>query len=224
MAQVIDSNLISQLGLNDNTAKRKPSDKLGQSDFLKLMTTQLRNQDPMQPMDNGAFLGQIAQFSQVSGIQDMQTSVKQLVDTLSSNQAMQASALIGKTVVAPAESVFYSGNQAVQGAVEINAAADNVAVGIFDQSGQLIRRLDLGPQNSGSVSFSWDGATTDGSSVPAGIYQIKAESIVGGKAEAANTLVAEAVASVTLAAAGQPMAITLAGGSTVAMSDIKQIM
>src|SRR3569832_2993970 len=93
------------------------SDKLGQSDFLKLMTSQLRNQDPMQPMDIGAFLGQIAQFSQVSGIQDMQASVKQLVDTLSSNQAMQASSQVGKTVVAPAESDSYTGKHAVQGAV-----------------------------------------------------------------------------------------------------------
>src|SRR3569623_979783 len=142
MAQAIDSNLISQLGLSDSTTKRKPSDKLGQSDFLKLMTTQLRNQDPMQPMDNGAFLGQIAQFSQVSGIQDMQASVKQLVDTLSSNQAMQASSLVGKTVVAPASAVLYSGKSALQAGVELPTAADNVTVGINDQSGQLVRKLE----------------------------------------------------------------------------------
>src|SRR3569623_1684694 len=183
MAQAIDSNLISQLGLSDSTTKRKPSDKLGQSDFLKLMTTQLRNQD-----------------------------------------AMQASSQVGKTVVAPAESVSYTGKHAVQGAVQLDAAADNVALGIFDQSGQLIRKIDLGPQRSGAVPFSWDGLAGDGSVVPAGIYQLKAESVVAGKASAANTLVAEPVAAVTLATAGQPMAITLAGGSTVAMSDIKQIM
>src|SRR3569832_1403807 len=224
MAQAIASNLISQLGLSDSTTKRKPSDKLGQSDFMKLMPTQLRNQDPMQPMDNGAFLGQIAQSSQVSGIQDMQASVKQLVDTLTSNQAKQASSLVGKPVVAPAESVSYTGKHAVQGAVQHDAAADNVARGIFDESGQLIRKIDLGPQRSGAVPFCWDGLAGDGSVVPAGIYQLKAESVVAGKASAANTLVAEPVAAVTLATAGQPMAITLAGGSTVAMSDIKQIM
>src|SRR3569832_1390840 len=117
MAQAIDRNLISQLGLSDSTTKRKPSDKLGQSDFLKLMTTQMRNQDPMQPMDNGAFLGQIAQLSQVSGIQDMQASVKQLVDTLSSNQAMQASSLVGGAGGAPAGGGAGAGGRAGQGAV-----------------------------------------------------------------------------------------------------------
>src|SRR3569833_4236598 len=125
MAQAIDSNLISQLGLSDSTTKRKPSEKLGQSDFLILMTTQLRIQDPLQPMDNGAFLGHIAQFSQVSGIQDMQASEKQKEDTLSSNQAMQASSLVGKTEVAPAESDSYTGKHAVQGAEKLDAAAAN---------------------------------------------------------------------------------------------------
>lgn len=224
MAQAIDNALISQLGLNSNITARQPSNKLGQTDFLKLMTTQLQNQNPMQPMDNGAFLGQIAQFSQVSGIQDMQTSMKQLVDTLTSNQAMQASSLIGKTVLAPADNLSYTGKQAVRGAVTLDSAANNVSVGIFDQAGQLIRKIDLGPQKSGTVPFRWDGLANNGAAAPAGIYQIKAESIVSGKASAANTMVAEPVAAVTLASAGQAASITLAGGSTVSMGDIKQIM
>lgn len=224
MANTIDNALVNQLGLSGSEDKRKPSDKLGQDEFLKLMTTQLKNQDPMNPMDNGAFLAQIAQFAQVSGIQDMQTSVKQLVDTLSSNQATQASALIGKTVVAPADSAYYNGKQPVEGAVELTGNADNVVVGIFDQSGQLVRKMELGRQESGVIAMTWDGLAADGSAVPAGAYSLKAESIVAGKAVAVNTWVAEPVASVTLAAAGKPMSITLAGGSSVGMNDIKQIM
>ena len=224
MATAIDSNLVNQLGLNNSETARKPSGKLGQDEFLKLMTTQLQNQDPMQPMDNGAFLGQIAQFAQVTGIQDMQTSVKQLVDTLSSNQAMQASSLVGKTVVAPAKSAQYAGERPVQGGVELSNSADNVVVGILDAGGQLIRKIELGSQESGTVPFAWDGLKNDGSAAPAGIYSLRAESIIGGKATAVNTLVAEPVAAVTLATTGKPMAITLAGGSTVGMSDIKQIM
>lgn len=220
----IDTSLISQLGLDSNQTARQASNKLGQDAFMKLMTTQLKNQDPMEPMDNGAFLGQIAQFSQVSGIQDMQASMKSLVDTLTSNQAMQASALVGKTVVAPASSVLYSGKNALQAGVDLPTAADNVTVGIFDQSGQLVRKIELGRQQSGMVGFTWDGLANDGSALPAGVYQLKAESTVDGKAAAVSTLVAEPIAAVTLAAAGKPLSITLAGGSNVGMGDIKQIM
>src|SRR3569832_812630 len=100
MAQAIDSNLISQLGLSDSTTKRKPRDKLGQGEFLKLMTPQLRNQEPKKPMDNGAVLGLISQFSHVCVIQDLHASEKQLLDTRSSIHAMQSSSLVCKTVVA----------------------------------------------------------------------------------------------------------------------------
>src|SRR3569623_1840571 len=128
----IDTSLISQLGLDSNQTARQASNKLGQDAFLKLMTTQLKNQDPMEPMDNGAFLGKIAQKSKVRGIQDMQASMKSLVDSLTSNQAMQAAALGGNTGVAPASSVLYSGNDALQAGVVLPTAADNVTVGIFD--------------------------------------------------------------------------------------------
>src|SRR3569623_1347197 len=103
----IDTSLISQLGLDSNQTARQASNKLGQDAFLKMMTTQLKKQDPMEPMDNGAFLGQNAQFSQVSGIQEMQASMKSLVVSLTSILAMQASALVGITLVAPASSVLY---------------------------------------------------------------------------------------------------------------------
>ncbi|MEK7322162.1 MAG: flagellar hook assembly protein FlgD [Pseudomonadota bacterium] len=220
----IDSSLIDQLGLGGNQSSRKPSNKLGQEDFLKLMTTQLKNQDPTKPMDNSAFLGQIAQFSSVTGIQEMQASVKQLVETLSSNQTMQAASLVGKTVVASADSALYDGEHAIQGGVELTTAADNVVVGIFDQSGQLVKKLELGAQGSGTVSFNWDGLATDGSALPAGAYRLKAESIVDGKATAVSTLVAEPIVAVNMASGGKSLSLTLAGGSDINMSDVKQIM
>lgn len=220
----IDSGLIDQLGLGGNQSARKPSNKLGQEDFLKLMTTQLKNQDPTKPMDNSAFLGQIAQFSSVTGIQEMQASVKQLVETLSSNQTMQAASLVGKTVVASADSMLYDGENGVQGGVELTDAADNVVIGIYDQSGQLVRKMELGSQRSGTVPFTWDGIMTNGEAAPAGAYQLRAESIVDGKAVAIDTLVAEPIAAVNMASGGKALSLTLAGGSNISMSDVKQIM
>ncbi len=220
----IDRGLIDQLGLGGNQSARKPSNKLGQEDFLKLMTTQLKNQDPTKPMDNGAFLAQIAQFSSVSGIQEMQASVKQLVETLSSNQTMQAASLVGKTVVASADSMFYDGEHGVQGGVELTNAADNVVVGIYDQSGQLVRKMELGFQRSGTLPFTWDGLMTNGAAAPPGAYRLRAESIVDGKAVAIDTLVAEPIAAVNMASGGKALSLTLAGGSNISMSDVKQIM
>lgn len=224
MATAIDNNVINQLGLSERTATRKPNDKLGQEEFLKLMTTQINNQDPMKPMENGEFLGQIAQFASVSGIQEMQASLKNLVDSLSSNQAMQASALVGKTVVVPASQAYYDGARPLRGGVEIDGAADNVIVGIFDQSGQLVSKLELGPQASGTVDFEWDGRADDGSALPAGTYQLKAESVTAGNAVALTTLVADGVEAVSMAGAGKPMSLTLTGGASVGMSDIIKIM
>lgn len=223
MSETVDVGLMNQLGF-ERTSTRKASDKLGQEDFLKLMTTQLRNQDPMKPMESGDFLGQIAQFASVTGIQDMQSSVKQLVESLTSNQTMQAASLVGRSVVAPSDSAVFSGQSALQGGVQLDAAAERVTVDIMDQSGQLIRKLNLGPQKEGIVPFAWDGQADDGSAMPAGVYRFKAEALSNGQAAALTTLVAEPVRSVTLGTAGQSPSITLDGGATVKMNDIKQIM
>ena len=226
----INTDLMNQLGLTKGAAvnsasstNSKISGKLNQSDFLKLMTTQLNNQDPTQPADSSQMLAQMAQLSTVSGIQDMQTSLKQLVNTMMASQTTQAAALVGHQVVAPGSTATLSSN-GLSGAVDLTQDTNQLAVGIYDSAGQLVKQMDLGAQSKGTVPFSWDGIMDNGTAAPNGLYQIKAMANANGSAEAMGTYVASKVDSVTVDSASQNITLNTSGGDAIKISDIKQLM
>jgi len=221
---------MNQLGLTKGAAvnsasstNSKISGQLNQSDFLKLMTTQLNNQDPTQPTDSSQMLAQMAQLSTVSGIQDMQSSLKQLVSTMLASQTTQAAALVGHQVVAPGSTATLSAN-GLSGAVDVTQDTNQLALGIYDSAGQLVKQIDLGAQTQGTVPFAWDGIMDNGTAAPNGFYQIKAVANVSGTAEAMNTYVASTVNSVTVDAATQNITLNTSGGDAIKISDIKQLM
>ncbi|HED33368.1 MAG TPA: flagellar hook assembly protein FlgD, partial [Gammaproteobacteria bacterium] len=131
--------------------------ELGQNDFLKLMTTQLSNQDPLEPMDNGEFMGQIAQFGAVDGINNLLASFNDLAANLQSSQALQASNIIGREVLVNHDQGYLPQGGVLQGAVELDSSSSNVAVNIYDATGEVLGRVDLGAQPAGLVQFNWDG-------------------------------------------------------------------
>ena len=222
--------LMNQLGLSTQTASAsnnitagKISGQLGQSDFLKLMTTELNNQDPTQPTDSSQMLAQMAQLSTVSGIQDMQSSLKQLVNTMMASQTTQAAALVGHQVVAPGTSAMLTAS-GLRGAIDVTQASNKVAVGIYDSAGQLVKQINLGAQDKGTVPFAWDGVKDDGTQAPSGLYQIKALASINGSPQAMNTLVASTIESVTVDAASQRITLNTSSGDAVKITDIKQYM
>lgn len=226
----INLDLMSQLGLATQTAgvsnsptSGKISGQLGQSDFLKLMTTQLNNQDPTQPTDSSQMLAQMAQLSTVSGIQDMQSSLKQLVDTMMASQATQAASLVGHQVIAPGTSASLSDN-GLRGAIDLTQATDKLAVGIYDKAGQLVKRVDLGAQSQGTIPFYWDGIKDDGGNAEHGSYQIKAIANINGAPQAMSSYVASTVDSVTVDASTQRITLNTSSGDAVKITDIKQLM
>ncbi len=223
MTSIQDTALLEELGLSRSLQDNSRTTELGQEDFLKLMTTQLRNQDPFEPMENGAFMGQLAQFGTVSGIEDLRTELQNLAGSLVSNQAMQAAAMLGRAVLVPTSQGVLTADGTISGAVELPNAVSSMNVSIYDQSGQLIRDIALGSQSPGMVTFSWDGLATDGSAVPPGTYEIRAEAISGGVNEAFEVLLADQVQSVSLPSGGRPLTLELAGLGTVDFSLIKQI-
>ncbi len=227
MANNIDASILSKLGISSaSTAQAVESskDKLGQKDFLKLMVAQLKNQDPLKPMENGDFLGQMAQFSSVTGLQDLQASFNQLAGVMQSNQALQASALVGRTALVPGNAAVLSAGQTVSGAVDLPASTSDVALAVTDQSGKVIRLMSMGPQASGLASFQWNGKTDAGELAPAGRYKIVANAMLDGKVQAVDTLVAARVESVTLGRGGQESTLNLAGLGSLEMSKVRQIM
>jgi len=179
----VDFNSLQNLGLaqQDQVKSTSKEGDLGQGDFLKLMVTQLNNQDPMEPMDNGAFLGQIAQFSTVTGLEDLQTSFADFASSLSSDQALQASSLIGRSVYAPLSEGVLSEVGTIDGELTLPVSSGDVSVKISDASGQLIRTISLGTQAAGPVPFSWDGKMESGQRAPAGSYAIDAQARIDGQ-------------------------------------------
>jgi flagellar basal-body rod modification protein FlgD len=210
--------------LQDLTAKASEKGKaLGQEDFLKLMTTQLQNQDPMKPMENGDFLAQIAQFSTVQGIGDLNDNFSALSASLVSNQALQATNLVGHQVLAPTGVAALKAGGSIRGSVDLPAASGDVVVNVRDQSGQIVRRLELGSQAAGAVDFQWDGLKNDGTFAAPGTYFLSAEASVNGQFEAVDTLLASDVRSVTLSNSGG-LLLDLDGVGALDFSEVRQIL
>ena len=197
--------------------------ELGQEDFLTLMITQFQNQDPFEPMDNGEFLGQLAQFSTVSGIDSLNTGFTDLASAVQGEQALQAASLVGRSVLAVSDTGYLSDSGALDGAVDLGAAAGNVQVDIMDASGQLVRTLDLGSHTAGTVSFSWDGVAADGDRAAAGNYYLNARVVRGAEVESVPTMIEANIDSVTLGRVGEGLTLNLAGGQVLSLSQIHQI-
>jgi flagellar basal-body rod modification protein FlgD len=221
MNTIDDSGVYQALGLSPTAAPKK--DSLGQDEYLKLMVTQLQNQDPFKPMESGDFLGQIAQFGTVSGISDLQKSFSEFSASLYSNQALQASGLVGRTVLAPSGSGDLPPGGVLSGAVDLPASSNAVTVNVYTQNGELVRRIPLGPQASGLAQFQWDGLAQDGTAMPAGKYLISAEAAIDGSNRAVDTLVSASVQSVSLGGA-KGLLLNLAGAGTLDFASVRQIM
>lgn len=201
----------------------KQKQTLGQDDFLALMVAQLKNQDPFKPMDNGEFLGQMAQFSTVSGIQKLQDSFSTLATSLTSNQALQAASLVGRGAMVNASTLALEDGSEAYGAIEVPAGAADVTLEVRDASGATVRRVNLGSQPAGIDSFQWDGTDESGNRVAAGAYTIQATATIGGKTQSLNTLVAERIDSVTLDGANG-LVLNLAHLGPTAFTSIRQFL
>ena len=197
--------------------------ELGQDDFLTLMITQFRNQDPFEPMDNGDFLGQLAQFSTVNGIDSLNSSFSGLSGALRDEQALQAANLVGRKVLAVNDTGYFGGGSPMNVAVELGSAASNVQLEITDVNGQLVRRIDVGEQAPGTVRIEWDGRNQDGELMAAGDYKVVARVIRGISYESVPTLIESSIESVTLGHFGGGMTLNTTGGGTLALAQVYQI-
>jgi flagellar basal-body rod modification protein FlgD len=208
--------------LEESPEAKDPS-KLGQSEFLELMTTQLSNQDPFKPMENGEFMGQIAQFGTVNGVNELLTSFQDMASNLQSSQALQASNLIGRQVLVNHNQGHLPAEGNMLGAVELSSSSSDVAVNVFDASGELLGREELGAQPAGLLQFNWDGTTLSGQRAPSGRYRIEVEANYGGNTEALTPQVVDQVRSLTLGGAGQQMQVELQNLGTVSFNQVNQI-
>lgn len=214
-------NPYSNLGLALNTSTDSKRTELGQDAFLKLMTAQMQHQDPFKPMESGEFLGQIAQFSTVSGIQGMQTSLAGLSAALTSNQTLQAASLVGHGVMVEGKEAYLFAEGGIAGSAELEASGA-LSVEITDASGQVVRQMDLGAKPVGDASFTWDGLDDDGNRVEEGSYGVTAKVMNDAGTKAVTTQLMGMVSSVSLGSAG--LSLNLYGMDPVALSAVREIL
>lgn len=225
MAEIDNTSIYTQLGLNktESTTTQK-NDELGQSDFLELMTAQLQFQDPLNPMENGDFLAQMAQFGTVSGITDLNTAFSDMTTALQSSQALQASTMVGRDVLVPGTEATLQETGDVSMAVDLDESATQVIISVTDEQGQLVHRIDLGDQQAGFLDITWNGTGSDGERLAAGQYTFTAEIHQGDTVTTGEMLVQAKVESVTLGQSGDDLTLTVSGIGDIGMSDIRKIM
>ena len=218
------NNAFSQFAAPVGAEANKKTGELGQDDFMRLMVTQLENQDPTKPMDNFEFLSQIAQFGMVSGIQESQQSLTTMIESLLANRTLQASSLVGKNVVADSNLGSFVEGGKLGGVVELPSEASGVEVRIFEPSGQLVHTLQLGPTSAGRLSFDWDGLGADGEPIEEGVYVLEAQAVLDGVAQGVPVLAASTVTSVSVGVGGADATLNLQGGARVAISDVVEFL
>ena len=174
----------------------------GEQRFLKLLVTQLNNQDPLNPLDNAQLTSQLAQMSTVSGIEKLNTALQSLIAQSGAGQVLQAASLIGRDVLVPGNQFVLEAGEPVAFAIEPASAADSVTVDIVDSKGRVVRQLDAGALPQGLHQLSWDGLGADGQAVPAGSYGFRVNASQGGVPVAGMPLVFERVQSVVQGAGG----------------------
>lgn len=199
----------------------KEKEETQQMRFLTLLTTQLKNQDPMNPLENAELTSQLAQMSTVEGIEKLNKQVEQILGSRDSDQWLQASALVGRGVLVEGKSLMLT-EQGGVGGFELQSAASQVKVSITDANGIKVAELDLGEAKAGSHNFVWDGVTSSGQKAAPGAYTISVSALDGDKQVAATALQFGAVSGVIRGAKGSDLQVGDLG--IFKLNDIKQIL
>ena len=205
-------------GVTGNTA-------LGKDAFLQLLVTQLKNQNPLDPQDNTAFVAQLAQFSSLEGITTLNDTVNSISGNFQSSQALQASSLVGRSVIVQTGEAYVdpASDKPFNGTVVVKDANSSPTIKITDADGVVVRTLEMGAQKAGNVDFTWDGKNDDGELMPKGNYTFTASTKTDTGTTALTTYLPATVNSVTLSKTGGEVMLNLAGLGSIGMSKVQTI-
>lgn len=209
--------------MNPNQAARvAPQKVLGQQDFLKLLTTQMQNQDPTNPVDNTKMIADMAQFSSLQAMQDLNKTVGSISQMLKMTQSIQASALVGHDVVLPGTTVNLQSGSLPVAIVNLDQPLTDVHAQLRDVNGNVVREYTWQTLPSGQGDLHWDGTDSNGNTLMQGQYTLSAWGTDSNGARASvGTLVASKVVSVDLSTSGAML--NLADGSQESIDSVKQI-
>lgn len=213
---------LQQYSLAQQSTTSKSSKELGQDEFLKLMMAQLKHQDPMQPLENGEFIAQMAQFSSVAGIEGMQESLDKLSLAYGSSQTLQASQLVGSDVMIESSAATLDESNAITGQFDLDASAGKITMNVYDDVGLLVGTQELGQHAAGRHSFRWDGETKDGNTAPPGRYTIQLLTTYGDEVSEVAPLMTRNIQSVEFGSDGNAV-LNTRDGETLSLADIRRI-
>src|SRR5688572_25620565 len=209
-----------------NAALAKKTE-LNQEDFLTLMIAQLKNQDPMKPLDPSQYVGQLAQFSSVAGLKEINSAIAGLTDSLRGNRVLDGAALIGRAVVAEGSKVYLGAPSeervGVAGAMTVPAGTNTLQMVVKDASGATIRTQALAT-TAGMRGFAWDGRDDAGNLVNAGGYQVELIANVAGANESLATSIAATVSSVALDPTTGALMLDTDILGEISMSDVERVL
>jgi flagellar basal-body rod modification protein FlgD len=190
--------------------------QINETQFLQLISTQLQNQDPLQPTDPSQFLGQLEGLSEVSSLQNMQAA-------MASNQVTSGASLLNQYVLAPGTTAALASGGAIAGAVNAPTGATSLTVSISDSKGAPVTSFQVTPASSGMTSFSWNGTTSTGTTAAAGNYTVAVNATVNGASQTVPPMVVSQVQSVTIDSSTQQLDLNTTSG-TVPLSSVVTIL
>ena len=195
---------------------------LGKDDFLKLMVAQMKNQDPMNPADDKDNIAQMAQFSSLSGITEMSSTLKTIAGQLGKGSLGDAIGYVGKNVLVEGSTAYPRTSGGLAGAVALEDDATNVTVTIKDKDGNTLKTIEMGKETKGAVAWDWDGKTDNGEDAGEGPFNVSVTATDGTGNVKAHPLVWAQVTAVSMGSDGKPL-LTLPGIGNVSTDAVWQV-
>lgn len=204
-------------------AAKKTSEDMGKQDFLALFTAQLQNQNPLEPVKNEAFVAQLAQFSQLEALTNMQTSLDSFVSSMSGERMLNSASLIGKKVAVSDALTPLAQGGTLDGNIDLPEGAAGIQINVNDAQGNLIQQWVAGAQLPGSMPVQWDGKDGAGNPAPAGLYRLSAQAVVNGKTATVPVNALATVKSIVTNPSDGSVSVEVDGGRTLLLSDVKRV-
>lgn len=221
----VDTNTVSSsllTTMNPGSSSTQSATATAQDQFMKLLVTQMQNQDPLNPMDNAQVTSQLAQLSTVSGIEKMNATLQAMMSSYQASQSYQAASMIGHGIMVNGSTMNLDNGSALFGA-NLAADADNVNITVLDANGQQVYSFDGGAQQAGLLPLQWDGTTDSGVPAANGAYSFRVSATSAGQPISVQTLTYGQVASVANGGS-QGVTLTVPGLGEVSMASVVQIL
>ncbi|NMP32875.1 flagellar hook assembly protein FlgD [Thalassotalea sp. M1531] len=196
---------------------------LTQEDFFALMTQELAHQDPTKPVENNEMISQMTAFSTTDGVAKLNDSFADFAASMSSSQALQASSLVGRSVLVEDNVFGMAAGEEPKGKIITDQPASNVNIYVENTAGEIIQTVPVGNVAAGESGFTWDGMMSNGERAPEGAYRFRVGGLVDGQASELQAMTYRKVDSVTLAGAGGQIVLNLNGGSSMNLSDVVEV-